>query len=65
MAIKIQRIANKFIKMIHEIHFKGNVKNTMCINGLITVEQIQQLETVYFMLNIQKTCFPIALSTSF
>ena len=35
--------------MIHGIHFKGSVKNTMCINGLMTVEQIQQLKTVCFM----------------
>ena len=35
--LKIQRIFNEFIRMIHGIHFKGNVKNTMCINVLTTV----------------------------
>ena len=63
--LKIQRIANKFIKMIHGIHYKVSVKNVMCINGLMTVEQIQQLEMACFMFNIQKICFLIVLPTSF
>ena len=54
--LKIQRIANKFIRMIHlyGIHFKGSVKNAMCINGLMTVEQIQQRETACFMFKYSK-----------
>ena len=40
--------------MIHGIHFKGSVKNTMCINGLMTVEQIQQLERACFMFKYLK-----------
>ena len=52
--LKIQQIANKFIRMIHGIHYKGSVKNATCINGLMTVEQIQQLETACFMFNYSK-----------
>ena len=40
--------------MIHGIHFKGSVKNTMLINGLMAVEQIQQLETACFMFKYSK-----------
>ena len=41
--------------MIHGIHCKGSVKNTMCINGLMT-EQIQ-LETAYYMLYLLPNSF--------
>ena len=52
--------------MIHRIHYKGNMKNAMCINGLMTVEQIQQLETACFMFKYsKKICFLKALPTSF
>ena len=51
--------------MIHGIHYKGSVKNAMCINDLMTVEQIQQLEMACFMFKYSKTCFLIALPTSF
>ena len=56
--LKIQRIATKFIRMIHGIHYKGSVKNAMCINGLMTVEQIQQLETACFMFKYSKNLLP-------
>ena len=44
--------------MIHGIHFKARVKNTMCINGLMTVEQIQQLETACSMFKYSKNLLP-------
>ena len=44
--------------MIHGIYFKGSVKNTMCINSLMTVEQIQQLETACFMFKYSKNLLP-------
>ena len=51
--------------MIHGIHFKGSVKNAMCINDLMTVEQIQQLETACFMFKDSKKFLPNSLSHSF
>ena len=44
--------------MIHGIHFKGSVKNTTCINGLMTIEQVQQLKTAYFMFKYSKNLLP-------
>ena len=51
--------------MIHGIHFKGSVKNTMCNNDLMTVEQLQELETACFMFKYSKPSFLTALPTSF
>ena len=59
--LKIQRIANRFIRMIHGIHFKGSVKNAMYINGLMTVEHIQQLETACFMFKYSKNLLSTVL----
>ena len=39
--------------MIHGIYYKGSVKNAMCLNGLMTVEQIQ-LEMACFMFKYSK-----------
>ena len=63
--LKIQRIANKFIRMIHGIHYKGNVKNAMCTNGLMTVDQIQQLETACFMFKYSKNLLPNSFANFF
>ena len=63
--LKIQRIANKFIRMVHGIHFNGSVKNTMCINGLMAVEQIQQLETACFMFKYSKNLLPNSFADFF
>ena len=63
--LKIQRIANKFIRMIHGIHYKGSVKNAMCINGLMTVEQIKQLETACFMFKYSKNLLPNSFANFF
>ena len=63
--LKIQRITNMFIRMIHGIHYKGSVENAMCINGLITVEQIQQLETTCFMFKYSKNLLPNSFANFF
>ena len=64
-SLKSQRIANKFIRIIHRIHFKGSVKNALCINGLITVEQIQQRETACLMFKHSKNLLPHSFSHFF
>ena len=51
--------------MIHGIHYKGSVKNAMCTNGLMTVEQIQQLETACFMFKYSKNLLPNCFSNFF
>ena len=43
---------------MHGIHFIGSAKNTMCMNGLMTVEQIQQLKTACFMFKYSKNLLP-------
>ena len=50
--------------MIHGIHFKGSVKNTMCIYGLMTVEQIQ-LEMACFMFKYSKNLLANSLAHFF
>ena len=51
--------------MIPGIYFTGSVKNTMCINGLMTVEQIQQLKTVCFMFKYSKNLLPNSFADFF
>ena len=51
--------------MIHRIHFKGSVKNAMCINGLMTVQQIQQLETACIMFKYSKNLLPNSFANFF
>ena len=51
--------------MIHGIHYKGSVKNPMCINGLMTVEQIQQLATACFMFKYSKNLLPKSFANFF
>jgi len=56
--IKLQRIANKFIRMIFNLDYKANVNKVMQINGLLTIEQLSQLETACFMFKYQKKTLP-------
>ena len=51
--------------MIHRMHYKGSVKNAMCINGLMTIEQIQQLETTCFMFKYSKNLLPNSFANFF
>ena len=51
--LKIQRIANKFIRMIQRI------------NGLTTVEQIQQLERACFMFKYSINLLPYSFAHFF
>ena len=63
--LKIQQIANKFIRMIYGIHYKDSEKNAMCINGLMTVEQIEQLETACCMFKYSKNLLPNSFANFF
>ena len=54
---KIQQIANTFIRIIHQIQYKLSVKDTMCIHGLIAMEQIQ-LDIACFTFKYWKNLLP-------
>jgi len=54
--LKLQRMANKFIRMIHNLDYRASVKEVMHSNGLLTIE------TACFMFRYQNNCLPSAFS---
>ena len=57
--LKIQRIANKFIRMTFGLDYRDNVKDIMHKHNLMTVEQIHQLETACFMYKYTNQMLPL------
>ena len=57
-ALKIQRIANKFIRMIFKLHPRNSVTNTMRQNNIMTIDQLNKLEIASFMFKYTKNTLP-------
>ena len=55
---KIQRIVNKFIRMIFGLHHRVSVTNIMKDNGMMTIDQINKLELCSFMYKYTKNLLP-------
>ena len=55
---KIQRIVNKFIRMIFGLHHRASVTNIMKDNGIMTIDQINKLELFSFMYKYAKNLLP-------
>ena len=55
---KIQRIVNKFIRMIFGLHHRASVTNIMKDNGIMTIDQINKLELCSFMYKYTKNLLP-------
>ena len=47
--LKIQRTANKFIRLIYDLDYRASVKDIMQRNNLLCIEQLMHLETACFM----------------
>ena len=52
--INIQRIVNKFIRMIFGLHHRASVTNIIKENGIMTIDQINKLELCSFMYKYTK-----------
>ena len=55
---KIQRIVNKFIRMIFGLHHRASVTNIMKDNGIMAIDQINKLELCSFMYKYTKNLLP-------
>ena len=55
---KIQRIVNKFNRMIFGLRHRASVKNIMKDNGTMTIDQINKLELCRFMYKYTKNLLP-------
>ena len=57
-ASKIQRIANKFIRMTFGLHHRANVTDILRNNNIMTIDQITELEITCFMYKYIKGMLP-------
>ena len=60
--LKLQRVANKFIRLIYNLDYRASVKEVMQMNGLLTINQLTELETACFMFSYQKKTLPNVFS---
>ena len=57
-ASKIQRIANKFIRLTFGLHHRANVTDILQNNNIMTIDQITELEITCFMYKYIKGMLP-------
>ena len=62
---EIQRICNKFIRLVFNLKRHDSVKIIMKQNGLLSIKQIYQVELAIFMYKTVKKSHPIALQSLF
>ena len=62
---QLQRICNKFIRIIFGLNRRSSVKDVMIENGLLTIKQIRDLEICIFMYKYLNQCLPAALQNLF
>ena len=62
---QLQRICNKFIRIIFGLNRRSGVKDVMIENGLFTIKQIRDLEICIFMYKYLNQCLPAALQNLF
>ena len=58
---QLQRICNKFIRLVFGLKRRESVKKVMKQNGLLTIKQIYQVEIAIFMYKTVKKSNPVAL----
>lgn len=61
-ANKLQRVANKFIRMIYNLDYRASVKDVMQRNQILSIDQLAQLETACFMFKYINKSLPDAFS---
>ena len=62
---ELQRICNKFIRLVFNLKRHDSVKMIMKQNGLLNIKQIYQVELAIFMYKTVKKSHPIALQNLF
>ena len=60
-ASKIQRIANKFIRLTFGLHHRANVTDILRNNNIMAIDQITELEITCFMYKYIKGMFTAML----
>ena len=60
--LELQRVANKFIRMIYNLDNRTSVKAVMQQNGILSIDQLLKLETACFMFKYIKDLLPLAFS---
>lgn len=63
--LRLQRMANKFIRMVYNLECRASVKEIMKSNELLTIEQLAHLETACFMSRYENNTLPLAFSNFF
>ena len=58
---QLQRICNKFIRIIFGLNRRLSVKDVMIENGLLTIKQLRDLEICIFMYKYSNQCLSAAL----
>ena len=62
---QLQRICNKFIRLIFGLKKRDSVKNVMKQNGLLTIKQVYHVELAIFMYKTVKKLHPVAILNLF
>ena len=62
---QLQRICNKFIRLVFGLKKRDSVKNVMKQNGLLTIEQVYHVELAIFMYKTVKKLHPVAILNLF
>ena len=65
MVGQLQRICNKFVRIIFGLNRRSSVKDVMIENGLLTIKKIRDLEICIFMYKYSNQCLPAALQNLF
>jgi len=51
----LQRVVNKFVRLIFNLDYRSSVKEVMLKKFLLTIGQLMQLETTFFMVRYIKS----------
>ena len=62
---QLQRICNKFIRLVFGLKKRDSVKNVLKQNGLLTIKQVYHVELAIFMYKTVKKLHPVAILNLF
>ena len=62
---QLQRICNKFIKLVFGLKKRDSVKNVIKQNGSLTIKQVYHVELAIFMYKTVKKIHPVAILSLF
>ena len=65
MVKKLQSSVNKFIRLIFKLNYRDSVKTLMQQYNLLTIHQLEELETVSFMYKYLRDDLPVTFRNLF